>query len=199
MTRWGERIANLELQAQTAINAYVAARQQYNDAVTQQNTANTAHDIAQQIAQEVQQQAHARVATVASQCLASVFENPYTLHIEFVRKRGQTEAVLWFVRGGHYMEPQDEAAGGAVDLAALALRLSCLALVKPPLARVLVLDEPFRNPSPRYRQSVRALVAELSKKMGVQFVIVTNIMELVQGKTIDLNTEVCDGPTGKND
>src|SRR5688500_13049118 len=99
-----------------------------------------AQEILQHLAQAVQQKAHQRIAEVVSSCLATVFEDPYQLHIQFERKRGRTEAHLKFVRRGLEVDPLTASGGGAVDVAAFALRVACLVLHRPRLSRILILD-----------------------------------------------------------
>lgn len=140
----------------------------------------------QMIAQGVQQQAHERIAGVVTKCLASVFDEPYQFRISFEQKRGRTEARLEFVRDGRVQDPLTASGGGAIDVAAFALRLSCLLLAKPPLRRVLVLDEPFKFVSAEYRSRVRLMLDSLSKELKVQFIMVTHIPELKTGNVIEL-------------
>src|ERR1700748_1657063 len=59
-----------------------------------------AQEILQHLAQAVQQQAHQKIAEVVTSCFEAVFDDPYSFHIEFERKRGKTEARLKFKRGG---------------------------------------------------------------------------------------------------
>jgi hypothetical protein len=51
---------------------------------------------------------------VVTRCLKAVFEDKYTFEIEFVRKRGKTEANLWFVEGGHRINPRDTSGVGSL-------------------------------------------------------------------------------------
>ena len=148
--------------------------------------AEQARHLIQQVGQAVQQEAHDRLAGVVSRCLEAVFDEPYTFKIVFDRKRNQTEARLVFVRDGMEVSPLDAAGGGVVDVAAFALRLSCLMLKRPQPRRLLVLDEPFRFVSESYRPRIKAVVENLAEKMGIQILLVTHAPELVAGKVIEL-------------
>ena len=141
----------------------------------------------QKVAQTVQQQVHRQVASVVTRCLAAVFDKPYAFEIEFARKRGRTEAALWLVRDGKKYDPKDGVGGGVRDVAALGLRLAKLLLELPRRRRLLVLDEPFRNLSKKYRPKMVALLNSLSRELGVQFVIVTHESEYVIGKVVELS------------
>ncbi len=148
-----------------------------------------AQDIAQQIAQTIQQQAHNRIAGVVSKCLEAVFtgEDVYGFKIHFDRKRGRTEARLVLTKNGNEIDdPLDFDSGGVCEVAAFALRLSCLILSKPKLRKVILFDEPFKSISVDYLDNVRILIDKLSKDFGVQFIIVTHISQLETGKVIRL-------------
>lgn len=148
--------------------------------------AKAAQEMAQHVAQAVQQQAHRQIAEVVSRCLSAVFDEPYTFRLLFERKRGRTEARLVFERDGLEVDPMTASGGGVVDVAAFALRLSCLILHKPPVRRVLILDEPFKYVSEEYRERVRKLLETLAQEMGVQFLMVTHIQELKTGTVLEL-------------
>jgi len=148
-----------------------------------------AQNITQQIAQSIQQQAHKKIAGVVSKCLETVFtgEDDYGFQIHFERKRGRTEAKLVLTKNGHEIEdPLDFDSGGVCEVAAFALRLSCLILSKPRLRKVILFDEPFKSISADYLDNVRTMIEKLSEEFGVQFIIVTHIKSLETGKVIRL-------------
>lgn len=149
--------------------------------------AQEAQIIIQQIAQGIQEKAHKRIAGVVSSCLAAVFpEDPYTFHIEFDRKRGKTDARLLLKRDGHVVDPMTSTGGGVIDVAAFALRVSCLVLARPALRKVLVMDEPMKFVSADHRDRVRDMIEKLSEDFNVQFIMVTHCDELVCGNVIRL-------------
>lgn len=146
-----------------------------------------AQQMVQQVAQVVQQQAHSRIAGVVSKCLQMVFEDDYGFRIHFERKRGRTEANLLLLKGGHEIDdPLNADSGGVIDVAAFALRLSCLILAKPSLRRLVVLDEPFKFVSEEYRENVRLMLNGLAGDFKTQIIVVTHIKELETGKVIEL-------------
>ena len=142
--------------------------------------------VIQALAAEVQRRAHERVAALVSRCLAAVFDDPYTFHIHFDRKRGRTEARMVFQRGGLEVDPVTAAGGGVVDVAAFALRLSCLMLARPRVRPLLVLDEPFKMLSAGYVPRVAELQEALAKELGIQIIQVTHQELLRVGKVIEL-------------
>jgi len=167
----------------------IEAEEEFDNAEEAQQIAQAVAETVQEEAhnsETVQEEAHNRIAGVVSKCLATVFDEPYEFHIRFEQARGRTEARLVFVREGQEINPLDASGGGVVDVAAFALRLSCLMLARPACRRVVVLDEPFKFVSADRRAGVRAMLEGLAEDLGVQFIMVTHIDELRCGKIIEV-------------
>lgn len=171
----------------SGIAAVAAEQVQLEETKAAHAGAQEASCIAQQISQDIQEQAHARIARIVTRCLQVVFDDPYTFEIKFERKRGKTEAVLAFMRNGVAYNPTASTGGGVVNVAAFALRLAAIMLATPPSRRLLVLDEPFCHVHGKEnRARVRAMVLQLAEEMGVQFLIATGIEDFVCGTVIEL-------------
>jgi len=156
-----------------------------------QTNSEEAQNVIQRTAQAVQQRAHNSIAGVVSRCLESIFDDPYEFKIEFERKRGRTEAKLIFLRDGIvFDDPINQIGGGVCDVAAFALRLSCIILNRPPKRRVVVLDEPFKDiRGKQFRERVRTLVLQLSKELDIQFILNIDLdvyPEFALGKVIEI-------------
>lgn len=150
--------------------------------------ADKAQALTQQLAQTIQEHAHTNIAGIVTRCLQTIFPNPYQFKILFERKRGKTEARFVFVRDGQ--EVADDSVGDSViDVAAFALRLACLVLIKPPRRRILIMDEPFRTLDNDNIQRVDQLLQTLAEELQMQFILTTNNDSLRLGKIIDLQTE----------
>ena len=133
--------------------------------------------------------AHKKIANVVSRCLETVFvgDDVYGFKIRFDRKRGRTEALLILTKNGHEVEdPLNADSGGVVDVAAFALRTSCIVLAKPNLRKFLAMDEPFKFVSAEYRSNVRMLLEGLSKDFKFQYLMVTHEPAYHVGKVIEL-------------
>lgn len=186
-TKAWRALADERVAARTAANKHLkGCRRRVVNGEAEYDAADEAQQIVQAVAETVQEEAHDRIAGVVSRCLATVFEEPYEFHIRFERARGRTEARLEFVRDGQAVNPIDAAGGGVVDVAAFALRLSCLMLARPARRRLVVLDEPFKFVSADRRAAVRAMLHELAVDLGVQFIMVTHIDELRCGTIIEV-------------
>jgi DNA repair exonuclease SbcCD ATPase subunit len=186
LSRIVNELNKLKIKLETAKEQVKQNRIAAVDAEDHLSKTEQARDLIQQVGQAVQQEAHDRLAGVVSRCLETVFDEPYEFKIVFDKKRNQTEARLVFVRDGFEVSPLDAAGGGVVDVAAFALRLSCLLLRRPASRRLLVLDEPFRFLSEQYRPRVKQMLEELSERMKIQIVQVTHAPELVAGKVIEM-------------
>lgn len=90
------------------------------------------------------------------------------------------------MRDGIELDPMSSTGGGVVDVASFALRIAALLMQKPAGRLLLILDEPFRFVSEEYRDRVKDLVEELSKELGIQFIIVTHMKELQCQKIVEI-------------
>ncbi len=143
----------------------------------------------QAVVAELQAATHDRVAALVTECLRTVFPDAgLSFRIDFKSVRGKGFASPVFSAGGHDFDPDpdSEAAGGWIDVAAFALRLAVLMASNPRPAKILFMDEPFRFVSAGHRPAVKDLLEGLSVKLGIQIVMVTHIEELVAGKTVNL-------------
>jgi hypothetical protein len=147
-----------------------------------------AQQICQDVAKAVQEKAHNQIAGVVTRCLQAVFDHPYEFRITFSKKRGKTEAGLGFFRDGQHLDPNDGVGGSVLEVAAFALRLSCLMLRRPARRKIILLDEPFRAVSDRKgnRDRVRRLLETLSSELGFQIILVTHDKKLQAGKVIEI-------------
>lgn len=181
------RVDRMLIQHQAARERHRQEKQALREAKAHLTAAKAATAIAQAVATVVQEQAHAQVADIVSRSLKAVFgDEAYEFKIIFEKKRGRTEATLVFDREGLQVDPMTASGGGVVDVSAFALRLSCLLLSRPPLRRLLILDEPFRFVSEGYQGRCWALIESLAKELDVQFLIVTHNKQLTCGKVIEL-------------
>ena len=129
--------------------------------------------IIQTVAQETQNQITEYISDLVSSALEAVFDNPYKLKLEFVQRRGKTEADLKFVRDGDELDPLDAAGGGVVNVASFALRVGLWSLMKS-ARNVLFVDEPFNflHSSEAHRR-VSELLKSLSQELNLQIIMIT--------------------------
>lgn len=138
--------------------------------------------ILQNIAQVTQEQLTYHISELVTLAMAAVFDNPYELKVEFVLRRNRTEADISFVRDGKSIDPMSASGGGAVDVAAFALRVALWSLSQPKTRNVLVLDEPLHFlKGDVLPEKGSIMMQEISSKLGLQMIMVSHIPEQVSG------------------
>jgi len=124
---------------------------------------------------KTQQQLSFHISDITSLALEAVFSYPYKLIVEFIQRRNKTECDLYFDRDGNRMEPLLASGGGAVDVAAFALRIASWSMQRPKSRNVIILDEPFKHlKGVRENILVLDMVKEISNKLGVQIIMVSD-------------------------
>ena len=135
----------------------------------------------QQVANETQQALEYQVSSLVSLALAAVFDNPYELVLEYGIKYNKTEAKLLFKRDGKKYDPMTCTGGGTKDIASFGLRCSAWALQNTSTRPILILDEPFRyinDPSRSLHKKAAEMVKTVSKELGLQIIMISQIPEL---------------------
>ena len=130
--------------------------------------------IAQDVSQMTQEQLEYQISTLVTNSLDAIFPEPYVFKVSFEIKRGKTEASMFFSKNGEELNPLTSTGGGVVDVASFALRLTSFLISKQKPPPLLIMDEPFRFVSLDYQEKVAILLEEMSKKFGIQIIIVTH-------------------------
>lgn len=143
--------------------------------------------ILQKVAQDTQNQLSWYVTDMASAAIEAVFpENrDYRLFLEFVQRRGRTEADIFLADSqGNRIRPADAEGGGFIDVVAFVLRPTLWSLDRS-TRPVLICDEPFRHLHSReYHSRVAELLRTLSDRLGLQIIMVTGedeSTEIIEG------------------
>jgi DNA repair exonuclease SbcCD ATPase subunit len=121
---------------------------------------------------KIQKEVKAYLDNLVSMALKAVLEDPYQFEAIFETKHNETECRMVFKRDGDERDPLDSTGGGAVDVAAFALRAAIQRMIcnRP----TLLLDEPFRNVSEDRHPFVVDLLETVSKKLGLQLIMITH-------------------------
>ena len=150
--------------------------------------------IFQEVAQITQKELEYHVSELVTLAMAAVFTNSYKLEVEFVQRRNRTEADLWFVRDGKRTDPMGASGGGAVDVAAFALRVSLWSLNPKRTRPVFILDEPLKFlKGGDLPEKGAEMLQEISRKMGLQVIMVSHIPEQVSGADQRIHVKLKDG------
>ena len=154
-----------------------------------------AREVIRTVALETQEQLQYHISDITSLALEAVFLNPYALTAEFVQRRNKTECDLYFERDGERVDPISASGGGAVDVAAFALRIASWSMNHPKTQNVIILDEPMRFLSEAYQEKASMMIKEVSEKLGIQFIIVTHEPTLTAGADKVFETRIRKGVT----
>ena len=157
-------------QLQDIIERKRILKKKYNDSLK-------AQALIQKVAKETQQKLEYHIGNVVTMAQAAVFSDPYGFELEFVERRGKTECDIWFVKDGERMEPMFSSGGGALDIASFALRCAFWSLKRT--RSTIILDEPMKFLSRDLQDKASEMIKMLSEKLGLQFIIVSHIDELI--------------------
>jgi hypothetical protein len=138
-------------------------------------------EIVKLVGLETQKALEYRLSEQVSLAEAAIFDDPYELVVNFIEKRGKTEAELFFKRRNLMIPTASNMSGhGAKEVAGLSTRVSYLTMRRDMKIRpTLFLDEPFaRLNGMKQNHRTLALLNEISEKppkgLGFQIIAVVN-------------------------
>ena len=132
-------------------------------------------EIIQVVAKTTQSELEIHISEMVTLALEAVFPDPYKMVLSFELRRNRSEADLLLEDPeGNKVNPMDSVGGGVVDVAAFALRVAVWSLKRPRTRSVIILDEPMRFLSADLQCRASALLQEISKKLGIQFIIISH-------------------------
>lgn len=154
-----------------------------------------AKEIIRTVGLKTQEQLQYSIGDITTLALEAVFNDPYELKVEFVQRRNKTECDLTFVRDGMAVDPLSASGGGAVDVAAFALRIASWSMSSPRTRNTIILDEPLRFLSGDNQERASAMIKELSQRLGLQFIIITHESTLASYADRTFETSIKKGIT----
>lgn len=149
--------------------------------------------IVKEVGLQTQCQLQFHISDIGTMALDSIFPEPYTLKAEFIERREKTECDLYFMRDGCILDPLAASGGGAVDVAAFALRVASWAMERPRSRNTLMLDEPFRYLSDCYLPEAGEMIKQLSKELGIQIILITHSEALIDSADAIFNVAIKKG------
>jgi len=152
----------------------VSLKQSVKEKQRDQRKHEQAREVILEVGLKTQQQLSFHISDITSLALDAVFNDPYKLVTEFVERRNKTECDLYFERDGSKVDPLTASGGGAVDVAAFALRVASWSMQRPRSRNTMVLDEPLRFLSADHQEQASVMIKEISQKLGIQFIIITH-------------------------
>jgi DNA repair exonuclease SbcCD ATPase subunit len=148
-----------------------------------------------EVGKKTQEQISFHISDITSLALSSIFPDPYTLEVEFVQRHNKSECDLYFVRNENKVNPLKASGGGTVDVACFALRIASWSMQTPHRRNTIILDEPFRFVSENYQEQASTMLKEISKRLGIQFIVITHSQVLASFADRTFNTTIHKGIT----
>lgn len=119
------------------------------------------------------------ISSIVTNALQSVYhEKNIEFKVVFDKKRNSTECKLSIMEDGEEFDLLEDRGFGIADVASFALRVAYILLDK--VDNVMACDEPFRNLDSERIQFASRMIVELSKRIGMQFIISTHITDLTE-------------------
>lgn len=144
--------------------------------IEKRNCVEEAQVFLQKIAQDTQNQLKFNIEDIVQLCLDTCYPDKYEFKLEFVVKRGKTEAKIMCLDDGEEIDIMHDTGGGVSDLIAFGLRIAVWSLGRT--RNVMILDEPGKfldvNLKPRFGDVIR----ELSRELKLQFLLITHDKEV---------------------
>ncbi len=119
------------------------------------------------------------IEEMVTTALQAVFEEDYKFIIDFDIKRNKPEAKISLKIRGEEVDPKDSVGGGILDVASFALRIVLWSIENPRSSNTIILDESFKFVHGAL-ENVSKMIRELSKKLELQIIIVTQLEELAE-------------------
>jgi DNA repair exonuclease SbcCD ATPase subunit len=156
-----------------------ALQTEYEGCKAHSESALKARAVLQEVAQKVQQKIEFQISNLVSMALATIFPDPYTFELKYTIRRNKTEADLIFSKNeGATDDILNTGGGGVADIASLALRIAAWSIKQN--RHVLILDEPTKYlHNPEYQRKASELIKEISKEIGLQFIIISDQEEII--------------------
>jgi len=125
-----------------------------------------------------------KIEKLITRGLSSVYSENYEYELDYEIKRDSiyvSPYVIQFIDGKKLKTPiLDSRGGGISDIISFLNRVIILALYKPVLRMVMILDEPFKWVSREYLVNINKLLRTLNSLLKIQFIIVTHKYELIE-------------------
>jgi DNA repair exonuclease SbcCD ATPase subunit len=138
-----------------------------------------ARALIQDAGKQTQQQLEYHISSIVTAAIVSVFEEDIEFQVEFVERRGKTEADFWYIKNGEKVKPISSSGGGLLDITSFALRISFWNLKKT--RAVMIFDEPMRFLSKDLVPKAVDMMRMLADKLGLQFIMVSHVPDFIEG------------------
>jgi len=143
-----------------------------------------AQTVIQVVGRQTQKQLEYRVGELVSLAQASVFDDPWSLKLDFVLRRGKTECDLHWQKsdGRKSADIQYGGGGGESDVASLGLQFAMWSLQRPKTQSIMFLDEPLKwLKGGDLPERGALMIKEISKGLSLQILMISHIPDQIEG------------------
>ena len=179
LTGYRNNLEQLKGKQENALETFNSFKNQLSDNIEKQIIIEKAQLIIQEVGQKTQSELKIHISNIVTMALESVFSDPYQFKLDFILKRGQTEAIIKFVRNGYERDPLVAIGVGVIDIASFALRIALWSISSPRPTNTLIFDEPFKFLSRELQPRAGEMLQQISKKLGIQIILVTHSKDLI--------------------
>jgi len=120
------------------------------------------------------------IESVVSTLLQVVFGDSFAFKVVYELKRNQSEAHLYILEDGEMYEPKGECGIGALDVAAIGLRLGLWALRGDLTRKTFFLDEPAKCLSKDMLSKFGEVLKKCSEMLKVQLIVISHDPALIE-------------------
>lgn len=157
---------------------YAAANEHLSTSRAELEALDGCTRIVQSIAGELQNSVRDKIVAIVQAAVDETFPD-LTFNIEFVTRRDKTECDIYIKdQQGSKQNILDGCGGGVKDIISFALRVALWSLDQLS-SPVIILDEPFKYVSEGMRYQGANLLQVISKKLGIQFIVVSHVQEII--------------------
>lgn len=145
-------------------------------------TIDKVNTLVSQVAMETQVKIKVQLDGLVTKALNTIYpEEPYRFELLFTTERGQSSVYPMLFLGENEIDPLSSS-GGMAEIIAFALRVALMVVGRKP--KILMMDEPFTGVSRIRIPLVQQFLQELSRDLGIQFVITSHISEFTDDCTL---------------
>lgn len=191
LTSYRKIVNDLEIKHQLLSEQLASAEEELQALRDKERDHQEAKDIIKAAAAMTQELIGHRLGDLVSLALASIWDDPYELTINFVPRRDTTECDLLFTRDGQNVNPFDSSGYGAIDIASMALRISYWSVKKN--RNCIIWDEPARQLSSNKHSLASQWLKTVSEQLDIQFIIVSHQDELIDSAHKVIEVEMRQG------
>ena len=186
-----EKLNKAVVKRQSNIELLTQRKKRLEELKVETETVLKSQSILQAVAKEVQSQLSLKVDTIVNLGLQTLFGDEYTFKLEYVPARGKTEVEFLLLQNGKEIDPTMQCGGGLTDILAFSLRVAVYNISHTD--NIIIFDEPMKFLSKGFREKAAELIHTLSERIGIQFIEVTHIPEMMENSDKRFNIKKIEG------